>query len=107
LNAYSGLISSPEVTSGEAWDGHHFCSLVDHDLTRRLPVEIYMADKGDDDGGNHFYLEYRKLKSAIHLKDKRIAKKDAHKEIWIALRNTPHDQHGLKERYKIERKLGE
>jgi len=107
LNAHSGFITSLEVTSGEAWDGHHFCSLVDHDLAQRLPVKIYTADKGYDDGGNHFYLEHRKLKSAIRLKDNRIEKKDDNKEVWIALRNTPHYQQGLKERYKIERKFGE
>lgn len=28
MNARSGLITSLEVTSGEACDGHHFCSLV-------------------------------------------------------------------------------
>jgi IS5 family transposase len=107
LNAHSGFITGLEVTSGEAWDGHHFCSLVDHDLAQQLPVQIYTADKGYDDGGNHFYLEYRKLKSAIHLKNNRIEKKDDHKEVWIALRNTPHYQQGLEARYKIERKFGE
>ncbi|MBN2876615.1 MAG: transposase, partial [Bacilli bacterium] len=31
MNAETGLISSLETTSGEAFDGHHFCSLVDKD----------------------------------------------------------------------------
>jgi hypothetical protein len=81
--------------------------LVDHDLAQCLPVTIYTADEGYDDGGDHFYLEYHKLKSANHLKDNRIEKIDYHQEIWINLRNTPHYQQGLKERYKIERKFGE
>ncbi len=107
LNAETGLITSLEVTAGEAWDGHHFCSLVDHDLKQQLPVETYTADKGYDDGNNHFYLQHRGLHSAIRLKDNRIEKKDANKEIWIALRKTTHYRQGLKERYKIERKFGE
>lgn len=43
LNAENGLITSLEGTSGEAYDGHHFTSLVDHDLEQELPVEIYTA----------------------------------------------------------------
>jgi hypothetical protein len=107
LNAHSGFITSLEDTSGEAWVGHHLCLSVDHDLAQQDPVEIYTADKGYDDGGNHFYLEHHKLTSAIRLKDNRIEKKDDQKEVWMALRNTPDYQQGLKERYKIEGKFGE
>ncbi|HOO50942.1 MAG TPA: transposase, partial [Alphaproteobacteria bacterium] len=63
LNAESGMITSLKVTSGEAYDGHHFCSLVDHDLAQGLPVDTYAADKGYDDGDNHYYLELKKLHS--------------------------------------------
>jgi len=80
---------------------------VDHDLQQKLPVDTYAADKGYDDGNNHFYLEYRGLHSAIHLKDTRIEKKDDNKEVWLALLKTPQYEQGLKERYKIERKFGE
>ncbi len=107
LNAEVGLITSLEVTSGEAWDGHHFCSLVDHDLEQKLPLNTYAADRGYDDGNNHFYLEQCGLHSAIHLKGKRIGKKDDNKEVWVELVKTPQYQQGLKERYKIERKFGE
>jgi len=57
LNAESGLITSLEVTSGEVYDGHHFRGLVDQDLKQNLSVETYAADKGYDDGNNHFYLD--------------------------------------------------
>jgi len=56
LNAENGLITSLEDTSGEVYDGHHFCSLVDHDLEQKLPVDTYAGDKGYDDGNNHYYL---------------------------------------------------
>jgi IS5 family transposase len=107
LNAESGLITSLEVTSGEAYDGHHFCSLVEHDLQQKLPVDTYAGDKGYDDGNNHFYLNYRGLHSAIHLKRTRTEKKDGNKQIWLELEKTGQYKEGLQERYKIERKFGE
>lgn len=107
LNGDNGLITSLEVTSGAAYDGHHFTSLVDHDLEQNLPVEIYTADKAYDDGDNHYHLEVRGLHSAIRLKKTRTEKKDANKQVWLALRQTPQYQQGLKERYKVERKFGE
>jgi len=107
MNAESNLITSLEVTSGEAYDGHHFCSLVDQDLAKHIPAETYAADRGYDDGNNHFYLQYHHLQSAICLKDIRTKKKDANKEIWLEMIQTPAYKEGRKERYKIERKFGE
>ena len=107
MNAESNLITSLEVTSGEAYDGHHFWSLVDQDLAQNLPIQTYTADRGYDDGNNHFYLEHHHLNSAICLKDLRTKKKDANKEVWLELIKTSVYQEGLKERYKIERKFGE
>lgn len=107
LNAENGLITSLETSSGEAYDGHHFCSLVDHDREQDLPLETYTADKGYDDGANHYYLELHQLHSAIRLREIRTHKKDKNKQIWLALEQTPQYRQGLKERYKIERKFGE
>lgn len=107
LNAENGLMTSLECTSGEAYDGHHFTSLVDHDLEQELPLEIYTADKAYDDGENHYNLEVRGLHSAIRLKKTRTGKKDNNKQVWFDLQKTPQYQQGLKERYKIERKFGE
>jgi IS5 family transposase len=107
LNAASHLITGLECTSGEVYDGHHFTSLVDHDLEQKLPVEVYTADKAYDDGENHYNLEVRGLHSAIRLKKTRTEKKDDNKQVWLDLRQTPQYQQGLKERYKVERKFGE
>jgi len=107
LNAENGLMTSLETTSGEAYDGHHFTSLVDHDLELELPLEIYTADKAYDDGENHYNMEVRGLHSAIRLKKTRTGKKDNNKQVWLDLRQSPHYQQGLKERYKVERKFGE
>ena len=67
MNAEGNLITSLEVTTNEAYDGNHFCSLVDQDLVKKLPIQTYTADRGYDDGHNHFYLEHQHLKSAIRL----------------------------------------
>jgi hypothetical protein len=107
LNAENGLMTSLETTSGGAYDGHHFTSLVDHDLKQELPLEIYTADKAHDDGENHYNREVRGLHSAIRLKKTRTEKKDDNKQVWLDLRQTPQYQQGLKERYKVERKFGE
>ena len=65
------------------------------------------ADKGYDDGENHYYLQEQGINSAIRLKKNRTGKKDDKKEGWVKLKENPAYQEGLKERYKIERKFGE
>lgn len=107
MNAKNNLITSLEVTSGEAYDGYHFCSLVDHDLSQNLHIATYAADRGYDDGNNHFHLQDHKLNSAISLKDNRTKKKDDSKEIWLEMIQTTAYKAGRKDRYKIERKFGE
>jgi len=107
MNAESNIITSLKVTSGEVYDGHHFCSLVDQDRALDIPAETYTADRGYDDGNNHFYLQHLNLQSAICLKDIRTKKKDANKEVWLELIQSQPYQDGRKERYKIERKFGE
>ena len=107
LNAENGLITSLETSPGSDHDGHHFCSLVDRDLKQGLPLEIYTADKAYDDGNNHYYLDRRGLYSAIRLLKTRTMKKNANKQPWLELLQTPQYYEGLQERYKIERKFGE
>ncbi|HAF47983.1 MAG TPA: hypothetical protein DCL08_01925 [Anaerolineaceae bacterium] len=107
MNAENNLITSLGVTSGEVYDGHHFCSLVAHDLAQNLTIETYAADHGYDDGNNHFFLQEHHLNSAICLKDIRTKKKDANKQIWLDMIQTSAYKQGRKELYKIERKFGE
>ena len=107
MNAESGLITALKVTSGEAYDGHQFRPLVDHDLEQGLPVNTYAADRGYDDGENHLHLEIHGKHSAIRLKDNRLKKKDRNKEIWQELVKTSQYQEGRKVRFMIERKFGE
>lgn len=108
LNSETHLITSLLPSSGNAWDGHYFKSLVERDLTMGLPVETVAADRSYDDHDLHYFLqEEKKLYSAILLKKTRTQKKDKNKEVWFDLLATPQYQQGKKERYKIERKFGE
>lgn len=107
MNAENGMITNLVATPGNAYDGHKLSELVDRDLELGLPVETVAADRGYDNGDNHYFLETKGLHSAIHLKGYRTQKKDKNKEVWIQLKSTPEYQQGLKERYKVERKFGE
>lgn len=107
MNAKAQLITSVSITPGSAHDGKQFPDLVETDLQQELPISIYSADRGYDDGENHYLLEIRGLHSAIILNRYRTEKKDKNKQKWIDLTNSPQYQAGKRERYKIERKFGE
>ncbi len=107
MNAQSGLITSLTHTSGEAYDGHQLPRLIEHDLSLGLPISIVTADKGYDDGNNHYFLELQKLHSAIRLYDIRTAVTNRHRDIWLALKQTPEYRAGLRQRGRIEAKFGE
>lgn len=107
LNAQAEMITSLVVTGGNAYDGHRFASLVERDGQQGIEARIYAADRGYDDGENHYLLEYLGLKSAIKLNDYRTKKKDKNKQIWIDLLASPEYKAGQQERYKVERKYGE
>jgi IS5 family transposase len=107
LNAENHLITSVQVTPGNTYDGDMLPELLEQDLAKGIPVEIVSADRGYDDGDNHFLLQSRGLYSAIRLNDYRTQKKDGNKEIWLELQASQEYQQGLAERYKIERKFGE
>lgn len=107
LNAESELITSVVVTPGNVPDGHQLAPLLARDLAQGLAVDIVTADRGYDDGHNHFLLQSKGVHSAIRLNDYRTKKKDPNKQVWLQLQATAEYQLGLKERYKIERKFGE
>jgi len=107
LNAESELITSVLVTAGNAYDGQQLPALLERDLVQQVPVGTVTADRGYDDGHNHFLLQSKGLHSAIRLNDYRTQKKDPNKDVWLTLKSTPEYEQGLKERYKIERKFGE
>ncbi len=107
LNTETGLVTSVIPGHADDYDGHKFKKLVDKDLNKGIEVGTVAADKGYDDGENHYYLEKQGINSAIRLNSYRTQKKDENKEGWVKLKESCEYQEGLKERYKVERKFGE
>ncbi len=107
LNAETGLVTSIIPGRADEYDGHKFQRLVEKDLAKGIEIDTVAADKGYDDGDNHYYLEKHGIHSAIRLNKRRTQKKDAHKEGWVKLEASPAYQEGLKQRYQVERKFGE
>jgi IS5 family transposase len=107
LNEETGLVTSIIPGRSDDYDGHRFQKLVEKDLKKNIEIETVAADKGYDDGENHYYLEKKRINSAICLNRRRTQKKDAHKEGWLKLAASPSYQAGLKQRYQVERKFGE
>lgn len=107
LNAENHLITSIQVSPGNAYDGHFLQGLIEKDCQQDIPVGIVTADRGYDDSRNHYWLERTGIQSAICLHTYRTHKKDANKEVWMELKANPAYWHALNERYKIERKFGE
>jgi len=107
LNAEAEMITTVRAGYGNDYDGRGLAYLVEEDLRKGIPIETVTADRGYDDGENHYFLEQRGINSAIRLRSFRTQKKDPHKEGWVSLQQSPAYQEGLKERYKVERKFGE
>lgn len=110
MNQENRLITSLKATTAKRNDGKEFISLVKKD--RRVGVvkansttptnnTEYSADKGYDQGDNHYYLEQNKLFNAIILTKTRTAK------VWKDMQSSLHYQKLIKLRKQIECKFGE
>lgn len=107
LNAASELVTSVIPGWANDYDGHQLRELVERDLSKKIEVGTVTADKGYDDGENHYYLKEKGINSAIRLNRRRTEKKDKNKEVWLKLAESDTYRWGLEERYKVERKFGE
>jgi IS5 family transposase len=107
LNAETDIVTSVIPGHADDYDGHKFKKLVDKDLSKGIKVGTVTADRGYDDGENHYYLQKHGINSAIRLNSYRTQKKDENKEGWVKLKESSEYQEGLTARYKVERKFGE
>jgi len=107
LDAETGIVTSVKPTIGSVADNTQMPYLVQHDAALHIPAHTYGGDKAYDDGDLHELLWDLKKHSALRLHTYRTAKKDAHKELWLKLKQSPFYQAGLKLRFRIERKFGE
>jgi len=107
LNASTELVTSVIPGHANDYDGHKLKKLVEKDLRKGIDIGTVTGDKGYDDGDNHYYLEQKRINSAIRLNSYRTEKKDKNKEGWLKLKESQEYTEGLRERYKVERKFGE
>lgn len=107
LNAATGIVTAAVHTSGEAADGKQLAELVRKDEEVGVEAEVYVGDRGYDDGDNHEMLEAKGKKSALRLNKYRTQKKDRNKEKWVKMVGSAAYELGQKERYKVEQKIAE
>lgn len=104
----NGIVTSIVTTPGNAYDGHHFKTLVEKDNFTPAPKQkTYAADRGYDDGENHEYLKVKKLGNAIKLNRYRTEKINQNKKPWKDLKQEKTYYEGLKQRYEIEQTFGQ
>jgi IS5 family transposase len=101
------IVTAVKTTPGRAADNEQLVDLMDLDKETGLTVTTYTADRGYDDGTLRAELKKRGLHDALKLNDYRTTKKDANKEIWLALLADPYYQEGLRQRYTVEAKYSE
>jgi hypothetical protein len=70
-------------------------------------VDTHAADRGYDDGKNHYGLKNLRMHSAILLNRYHTEKKDRNKQVWIDLKKISQYQVEKRQRYKIEREFGD
>ena len=111
FNVEGQMITSVEVSPGHSYDGHFLPSLIESDPSQGLNIDICTADRGYDDTDNHFLLQTKGIRSAIHLNHYRTQKKDSNrrcgeaaKQVWFDLKAQPWYKPSLDQRYQIERK---
>lgn len=107
MDATTNIVTSVIATSGSVSDNTQMADLVQHDSDLGVPATTYAGDKAYDDGDLHDLLWELKKHSALRLHAYRTQKKDANKDIWLKLKESPFYQAGLKLRFRIERKFGE
>lgn len=57
LNAEAGIVTSIVVGQGDDYDGQQMRKLVEQDMALGVKPVILAADRGYDDGENHYYLK--------------------------------------------------
>jgi IS5 family transposase len=107
MDAATNIVTSVIATIGSVSDNTQMAGLVQHDAELGVPAKTYAGDKAYDDGDLHELLWDLKKHSALRLHAYRTQKKDANKQLWLKLKQSPFYQAGLKLRFRIERKFGE
>lgn len=106
VNAETGIVTTVVPTPGNRADNKVFPQLLAHDQALGLPTTTYGGDRAYDDTDIHERIEEAGLHSGICLNDYRTKKKDANKQRWLDLVETPEHQAAIKVRYRVEEPFG-
>lgn len=96
VNAEAGLITTLEPTGGNKADNKRLP--LAHDAGVGVAAEIYAGEKAYDDTDLHFQLWAWGEHSALTLNDYRAAARNAHREAWQGLKDSPEYLAGRAER---------
>jgi len=107
VSTVSNLITSYLVTTMAVYDGHFFIPLMKDDLGKNVAKKTetnYTADRAYDNGENHVWLETKKLKDSICLKNVTEWTEDE-KPVARWTKHTTQEEFnaGRKQRFTVER----
>ena len=106
VNAETGLVTSFKVTPGNQADNKQFPDLQAHDKVLTFFIRAYGGDRAYDDTDIYERLRTAGQQIAIDLRSFRTQKKDANKEPWIALEQSPQYQLDKAQRFRVEQPFG-
>lgn len=104
-NRYRFIIGTI-VSSGEKADNGFFEDLLWHDIAIRGMPSGYYADKGYDDGDNHYLLNELGMGDGIILRSFRLGDEARH-AIWHMIAESDFYKQRKTERYKVEPVFGD
>ena len=106
VNAATGIVTSLSATPGNRADNKAAPCLFAQDQAQGLDIAGYGGDKAYDDTDLFVRLDAMGLRGFFHLRNSRTQKKDANKQIWLALEADPEYQAACALRYRVEQPFG-
>jgi IS5 family transposase len=106
VNAQTGIVTSLSATPGNRADNKEAAELIARDQEQQLGVRAYGGDKAYDDTDLFARLEALGLRGLFCLRLFRTQKRDANKELWLALQADAQYQAACAQRYRVEQPFG-
>ena len=107
VDAETGIVTSIVPERGNSADNKAFPALLEHDRSLGLSTETYGGDKAYDDTDLFERIEELGLHVGIKLRRTRTTKKDANKQRWLELQDTPQYQEATRIRGRVEQPFGQ
>jgi len=106
VNAQTGIVTSLSATPGNRADNKAAVEVIRRDEEQNLGVKAYGGDKAYDDTDLFSRLLALGLRGFFCLRRFRTHKRDANKEVWLALEADPEYQAARAQRYRVEQPFG-